>query len=136
MNSDFSDFIRFFPIFRLFPTFRLLDSTTLIRTHRPDRKIMCVWNGLYSLKMFFSDEASIFFPRKISFDKEGMSPLNSHKTSHIKPSFQNWHHLMLGSFWQVVVKPLWDLMLVPGDEVTFGGRLPSFSPRPLPGESP
>ena len=22
MNSDFSDFIRFFPIFRLFPTFR------------------------------------------------------------------------------------------------------------------
>ena len=32
MNSDFSDFIRFFPIFRLFPTFRLLDSTTLIFT--------------------------------------------------------------------------------------------------------
>ena len=32
MNSDFSDFIRFFPIFRLFPTFRLLDSTTLIGT--------------------------------------------------------------------------------------------------------
>ena len=30
MNSDFSDFIRFFPIFRLFPTFRLLDSTTLV----------------------------------------------------------------------------------------------------------
>ena len=30
MNSDFSDFIRFFPIFRLYPTFRLLDSTTLI----------------------------------------------------------------------------------------------------------
>ena len=30
MNSDFSDFIRFFPIFRLFPTFRLLDSTGLI----------------------------------------------------------------------------------------------------------
>ena len=29
MNSDFSDFIRFFPIFRLFPTFRLLDSTGL-----------------------------------------------------------------------------------------------------------
>ena len=29
MNSDFSDFIRFFPIFRLFPTFRLLDSTAL-----------------------------------------------------------------------------------------------------------
>ena len=33
MNSDFSDFIRFFPIFRLFPTFRLLDSTGLIHTH-------------------------------------------------------------------------------------------------------
>ena len=33
MNSDFSDFIRFFPIFRLFPTFRLLDSTTLFLTH-------------------------------------------------------------------------------------------------------
>ena len=33
MNSDFSDFIRFFPIFRLFPTFRLLDSTTLLVTH-------------------------------------------------------------------------------------------------------
>ena len=32
MNSDFSDFIRFFPIFRLFPTFRLLDSTTLVKT--------------------------------------------------------------------------------------------------------
>ena len=32
MNSDFSDFIRFFPIFRLFPTFRLLDSTTLVLT--------------------------------------------------------------------------------------------------------
>ena len=32
MNSDFSDFIRFFPIFRLFPTFRLLDSTTLLST--------------------------------------------------------------------------------------------------------
>ena len=32
MNSDFSDFIRFFPIFRLFPTFRLLDSTTLVST--------------------------------------------------------------------------------------------------------
>ena len=32
MNSDFSDFIRFFPIFRLFPTFRLLDSTTLVET--------------------------------------------------------------------------------------------------------
>ena len=32
MNSDFSDFIRFFPIFRLFPTFRLLDSTTLEKT--------------------------------------------------------------------------------------------------------
>ena len=32
MNSDFSDFIRFFPIFRLFPTFRLLDSTTLVYT--------------------------------------------------------------------------------------------------------
>ena len=32
MNSDFSDFIRFFPIFRLFPTFRLLDSTTLVPT--------------------------------------------------------------------------------------------------------
>ena len=30
MNSDFSNFIRFFPIFRLFPTFRLLDSTTLV----------------------------------------------------------------------------------------------------------
>ena len=29
MNSDFSDFIRFFPIFRLFPTSRLLDSTPL-----------------------------------------------------------------------------------------------------------
>ena len=45
MNSDFSDFIRFFPIFRLFPTFRLLDSTTLVWTslmsfvsilHNPD----------------------------------------------------------------------------------------------------
>ena len=32
MNSDFSDFIRFFPIFRLFPTFRLLDSTGLAVT--------------------------------------------------------------------------------------------------------
>ena len=32
MNSDFSDFIRFFPIFRLFPTSRLSDSTALIRT--------------------------------------------------------------------------------------------------------
>ena len=35
MNSDFSDFIRFFPIFRLFPTFRLLDSTTLFSTQLP-----------------------------------------------------------------------------------------------------
>ena len=34
MNSNFSDFIRFFPIFRLFPTFRLLDSTTLVQRHR------------------------------------------------------------------------------------------------------
>ena len=32
MNSDFSDFIRFFPIFRLFPTSRLLDSTGLFCT--------------------------------------------------------------------------------------------------------
>ena len=32
MNSDFSDFIRFFPIFRLFPTSRLLDSTALLIT--------------------------------------------------------------------------------------------------------
>ena len=32
MNSDFSDFIRFFPIFRLFPTFRLLDSAGLLPT--------------------------------------------------------------------------------------------------------
>ena len=32
MNSDFSDFARFFPIFRLFPTFRLLDSTGLFST--------------------------------------------------------------------------------------------------------
>ena len=33
MNSDFSDFIRFFLIFRLFPTFRLTDSTGLIWTY-------------------------------------------------------------------------------------------------------
>ena len=33
MNSDFSDFIRFFPIFRLFPTSRLLDSTPLQSKH-------------------------------------------------------------------------------------------------------
>ena len=33
MNSDFSDFIRFFPIFRLFPTSRLLDSTPLGRIY-------------------------------------------------------------------------------------------------------
>ena len=32
IRSDFSDFIRFFPIFRLFPTFRLSDSTTLNQT--------------------------------------------------------------------------------------------------------
>ena len=32
MNSDFSDFIRFFPIFRLFPTSRLSDSTALVPT--------------------------------------------------------------------------------------------------------
>ena len=31
MNTDFSDFIRFCPIFRLFPKFRLLDSTSLIQ---------------------------------------------------------------------------------------------------------
>ena len=36
MNSDFSDFIRFFPIFRLFPTFRLLDSTGLVETDHID----------------------------------------------------------------------------------------------------
>ena len=43
MNSDFSDFIRFFPIFRLFPTFRLLDSTTLV--------VMVVTNMKYVLMM-------------------------------------------------------------------------------------
>ena len=32
MNLDFSDFIRFFPIFRLFPTFRLSNSTALVAT--------------------------------------------------------------------------------------------------------
>ena len=31
MNSDFSDFIQFFPIFRLFLTFRLSDSTGLVQ---------------------------------------------------------------------------------------------------------
>ena len=30
IKSDFSDFIRFFPIFRLLPTFRLSDSTALL----------------------------------------------------------------------------------------------------------
>ena len=39
MNSDFSDFIRFFPIFRLFPTFRLLDSTALSTTPKTYQNI-------------------------------------------------------------------------------------------------
>ena len=39
MNSDFSDFIRFFPIFRLFPKFRLLDSTSLLQTDRISQKM-------------------------------------------------------------------------------------------------
>ena len=47
MNSDFSDFIRFFPIFRLFPTSRLLDSTAL---HRSPKKHLG-WGSPHMPKM-------------------------------------------------------------------------------------
>ena len=54
MNSDFSDFIRFFPIFRLFPTFRLLDSTTLIYTdiwHTMYVYDFCLWFCIYTFNI-------------------------------------------------------------------------------------
>ena len=45
MNSDFSDFIRFFPIFRLFPTSRLLDSTPLVITETFSDPNVCTRKG-------------------------------------------------------------------------------------------
>ena len=64
MNSDFSDFIRFFPIFRLFPTSRLLDSTALVWT-----LARMVW-GTYAVKI----EVQMAFDKFAQIDLEIKSP--------------------------------------------------------------
>ena len=52
MNSDFSVFIWFFPIFRLFPTFRLFDSTALV--YFPPL-IWISWTSSFAIKNLFSN---------------------------------------------------------------------------------
>ena len=58
MNSDFSDFIRFFPIFRLFPTSRLLDSTPLVAS--------AIYGGGYYVSLKFSIMSNVSLPSNIS----------------------------------------------------------------------
>ena len=61
MNSDFSDFIRFFPIFRLFPTSRLLDSTPLV----VQRLVWIFFQFLHKTGKILNSQSMIFLEETI-----------------------------------------------------------------------